>query len=108
MKDEHKNLIELVRKGIPDKEIMKELKIQTKASLRKVYYDALVEAGKIKGIMTERARKKAQTRRRAQKIGKRGTMLLSSALLIDRLGFKKGDKFTVAKGKDGIILRKIM
>ena len=107
MKAEHKNLIEMVRKGIPDKEIMKELKIQTKASLRRMYYDALVEAGKIKGIMTQRARKKVQIRRRALKIGKRGSMLLSSALLIDQLGFKKGDKFTVAKRKDRIVLRKI-
>jgi hypothetical protein len=99
-------LIELVKKGKHDKEIMKELGIQTKASLKKMYYDALIETGKIKAIMTERARKKAQTSRRALKIGKRGTMLLSSPLLIDQLGFKKGDKFSVAKRKDSIILRK--
>ena len=99
-------LIELVKKGKHDKEIMKELGIQTKASLKKMQYDALVETGKIKAIMTERARKKAQTRRRALKIGKKGTMLLSSPLLIDQLGFKKGDKFSVAKRKDSIILRK--
>ncbi|NIM02737.1 hypothetical protein GTN66_01080, partial [bacterium] len=48
-----KRLIEMVRKGMPDKEIMKELGIRTKASLKKMYYDALVEAGKIKDIMTE-------------------------------------------------------
>jgi hypothetical protein len=106
MKAERKKLMEMVRKGIPDKEIMKELKIQTRASLRKMYFDALIEAGKIKEIMTERASKKAKTRRRALKIGKRGTMALSSALLIDQFGFKKGDKFTVAKRKDRIILRK--
>lgn len=40
MKAEYKNLIEMVRKGIPDKEIMKELNIQTKASLKRMYYDA--------------------------------------------------------------------
>jgi len=71
-----------------------------------MYYDALVEAGKIKAIVTERASKKAQTRRRALKIGKRGTMALSSALLIDQLGFKKGDKFNITKRKDSIVLRK--
>jgi hypothetical protein len=88
-------LIEMVRKGIPDKEIMKELGIQTKASLKRMYYDALVEAGKIKDIVTERIT-----------IGKRGTILLSKPLLVDRLGFKKGDKFKVAKRRDRIILRK--
>jgi len=106
MGGEGKKLIEMVRQGIPDKEIMKELKIQTKASLKKMYYDALVEVGKIKDIMTERKIRKAASRRRALKIGKRGTMLLSSALLMDQLGFKKGDKFTVSKRRDSIILRK--
>ena len=99
-------LIEMVRKGIPDKEIMKELGIQTRASLKRMYYDALVEAGKIRDIVTERELKRAAPKRRALTIGKRGTILLSNALLIDQLGFKKGDKFSVAKRRDSIILRK--
>ena len=99
-------LIEMVRKGIPDKEIMKELGIQTRASLKRMYYDALVEAGKIKDIVTERARKKPEPRRRALTVGKRGTILLSNALLIDQLGFKKGDRFSVAKRRNSIILKK--
>jgi len=103
---EKKRIIEMVRKGIPDKEIMRELGIQTKASLKKMYFDALVEAGKIKDIMTERQMKKAKPRRRALSIGKRGTMLLSKPLLVEQLGFKKGDKFTVSKRKDSIILKK--
>ena len=103
---EKKRIIEMVKKGIPDKEIMKELGIQTKASLKKMYFDALVEAGKIKDIMTERQMKKAKPRRRALSIGKRGTMLLSKPLLVEQLGFKKGDKFTVSKRKDSIILKK--
>jgi hypothetical protein len=102
-----KKLIEMVKKGIPDKEIMRELGIQTRASLKRMYYDALVEAGKIKDIMTERKlRKVAGPRKRALTIGKRGTILLSKPLLLDQLGFKQGDKFTVAKRRDNIILRK--
>ena len=100
-------LIEMVRKGKSDKEIMKELGIRTKATLRKMYYDALVEAGKIKDIMTERKMKKSAPKRRPLTVGKRGTILLSKALLIDQLGFEKGDKFTFAKRKGSIILRKI-
>jgi len=96
----------MVRKGIPDKEIMRELGIQTKASLKKMYYDALVEGGKIKDILTERQLKKAAPKRRALTIGKRGTILLSKPLLVDQLGFKQGDKFSVAKRKGSIILRK--
>jgi len=50
----------MVRKGIPDREIMKELGIQTKASLRRTYYDVLIEAGKIKDITTEMGGEKSR------------------------------------------------
>jgi len=106
MKVEVKKLIEMVEKRLPDKEIMKELGIQTRASLRRMYYDALIEAGKIKDIMTERKMKRAASRRRPLTIGKRGTILLSKPLLVDQLGFKEGDKFSIAKRRDSIILRK--
>ena len=106
MKADAKKLIEMVKKGIPDKEIMKELGIQTSASLKKMYYDALVEVGKIKDIMAERKLKKAAPRKRAMTIGKRGTILLTKPLLVDQLGFKEGDKFTLSKRRDSIILRK--
>jgi len=100
-------LIEMVKKGIPDKEIMKELGFQTKASLRRMYYESLVEAGKIKDILAERELKKAMPGKRPLTIGKRGTILLSKALLIDQFGFKKGDKFSFAKRRNSIILRKM-
>ena len=105
--EEAKKLIEMVKREIPDKEIMRELGIQSKASLKKMYYDALVEAGKIKGILTESEVKKTQAKPRELTIGKRGTMLLSKPLLVDSLGFKEGDKFSVTKRKESIILRKI-
>jgi len=100
------NLIEMVRKGRSDKEIMQELGIQKRSSLRRMYYDALVEAGKIKDIVAEREAKKAMLKKRVFTIGKRGTILLSKALLVDQFGFKEGDTFTVAKRSDSIILRK--
>jgi hypothetical protein len=103
MREEAKRLIEMIRKEVPDREIMEKLGIQRKASLKKMYYDALVEAGKIKDIVTE----KEVEMKKTLKVGKRGTMLLSRALLIDKFGFKEGDKFTVSKRKDSIILRKL-
>ena len=107
MKAEAKKIIEMVKQGIPDKEIMKEFGIQTKASLKKMYFDALVEAGRIKDIITERRlRRVAGPRKRTLIIGKRGTILLSKPLIVDQLGFKTGDKFSIAKRRDSIILRK--
>jgi len=102
MREEAKKIIEMVKKGIPDKEIMKELGIQTGASLKRMYYNALVEAGKIKDILTEREVEKKRT----LSITKRGTILLGKTLLIDKFGFKEGVKFTVSKRKDSIVLRK--
>jgi len=105
MEEDAKRLIEMVKKNVPDKKIMEELGIQTKTSLKKMYYDALVEAGKIKDILTEREVKKAAPKEKAVTIGERGTLTLSKALL-DQLDFKEGDKFRVGKRKDSIILRK--
>jgi hypothetical protein len=103
MREEAKRLIEMVRKGVPDKEIMEKLGFQTKASLKKMYYDALVEAGKIKDIVSEKGAEKSI----ALKVTKRGTISLSRLLVVDKFGFQEGDKFTVSKRKDSIILRKV-
>jgi hypothetical protein len=103
MREEAKRLIEMVRKGVPDREIMEKLGFQTKASLKKMYYDALVEAGKIKGIVSEKGAEK----KTGLKVTKRGTISLSRSLVVDKFGFQEGDKFTVSKRKDSIILRKV-
>jgi hypothetical protein len=106
MKAEYEKLVEMVKKGIPDREIMKELGVKTKASLKRMYYDALVQAGKIRDIVTEKEAKKVGTISRTLRITRRGTLTLSNRLLIDNFGFKEGDKFPVSKRKDSIILRK--
>ena len=102
MREEAKQIIDMVKSGIPDKEIMEKLAIKTKASLKKMYYDALVEAGKIKDIAEERDVGMKKT----LKVTKGGTLFLSKKLLIEKLGFKEGDRFIVSKRKDGIILKK--
>ena len=102
MREEATKLIEMVRKRVPDKEIMEKLGIQTKDSLKKMYYDALVETGKIKDIISKQDAVKKIT----LKITKRGTILLTRKLLIEEYGFKEGDHFTISKKKDSIILKK--
>ena len=99
-------IIEMVEKGMIAKKIRKELGIKSKAPLKRMYYDSLVKAGKIKDILTEKEVKKGPPRKRALTISKRGTILLSKALLVDQLGFKKGDKFKTAKRRYSIILKK--
>ena len=106
MREEAKRLIEMIRRGVPDKEIMKKLGVQTKTSLKRMYYDALVGAGKIRDIVTEREAKTATTKKRTVRIRKTGTITLSKTLLMDAFGFKEGDTFSASKRKDSIILRK--
>lgn len=103
----NEKLIEMVEKGMTAREIKKVLGIKSRAPLRRMYYDALVKAGKIEGIMAERQVKGGRSRRRPLSVGKRGTMLLSKPLLLQQLGFKEGDKFSVVKGRDRIILKKM-
>ncbi len=106
MKRKSKDIVEMVKAGFTDKQIMRELGIQTKASLKKMYFDSLVEAGKIKAIITERQQKRMQGKPKTLTIGKRGTLALSRLMLIDQFGFKQGDKFKVSKRKDNITLKK--
>lgn len=63
MKADYKKVIEMVRKGISDREIMRELGVNTKTSLKRMYYDALVEAGKIRGILTKREAERVATKK---------------------------------------------
>jgi len=57
-------------------------------------------------VILEREIRKRASKEKFLKVGNRGTILLSGTLLIDQLGFKKGDRFEVSKRKDRIILRK--
>jgi hypothetical protein len=106
MREEQKRLIDMVKKGIPGKEIMNEFGIKTKTTLKKLYYDALVESGKIRDIKTAGEVKKEAKRKKTLRITKRGTITLSRKLMIDDFGFKEGDRFTVSKRKENITLRK--
>ena len=106
MKADSKKLIDMVHKGMTAAEIRKALGIKPKAPLRRMYYDALVKAGKIRDIVSERRVRKRLRKRRTLTIGKRGTILLSKPLLANQLGFKEGDKFRVTKRRDRIVLKR--
>jgi len=101
-------LIEMVEKGMSVREIKRELGIKSRATLRGMYYDALVRAGRIKDIGRGSTVKREPRKRRALTIGKRGSILLSKLLLVNQLGFKEGDKFSVARRGGSIILKKMV
>jgi hypothetical protein len=107
MKRKSKRIVEMVKAGFTDKHIMKELGIKSKASLKKMYFDELVETGKIKAIITAREKRKKQRKPKVLTIGKRGTIAIGKKVLIEEFGFKPGERFSVYKTGRKITFKKV-
>ena len=101
-------LIQAVEKQIPSKEIMAEFGIKTSAQLKALYHDALVEQGRINGIIGARSRQGAGAGPKVPEIviNKRGSLVLSRQL-VEELGYNIDDSFKVRKTRAGLNLRKI-
>lgn len=59
-------LIKAVESGLPAKETMSKFGFKTRTQLKSFYLDALVETGKVKGIVTASPRKLGDKRRSRQ------------------------------------------
>ena len=105
-KVDYKKLLNSVKSGKPQAEIIKEFKFNTATQFKNHYLAALMEAGKAPAITTARATSKA-TPPKETMVSKRGSVVLPK-VLISEMGFTEGDKFTVRKTKAGISLKKIV
>ena len=101
----YKKLLESVKNGKNQAEIMKEFKFNTSAQFKSHYLDALVESGKAPKIRSGRAAKKNELVKEAF-VSKRGSVVISKALVAS-MGYAEGDRFVVRNTKAGISLRKI-
>jgi len=101
----HKKLLEAVKSGKPQSEIMKEFKFATSAQFKTHYLDALMDSGVAPAITTGRASKNTEPAKEAF-VSKRGSVVISK-ILIEEMGFTEGDKFSVRKTKSGISLKKM-
>jgi hypothetical protein len=101
-------LVAAVESGTPSTKIMKQFNIKTIGQLKSLYVDALAEQGKIQGIKTSRRGRTPSAKPPAQGlvIGKRGSLILPREI-IEEMGFKIGDTFSVRKSAAGVSLRKI-
>ena len=102
---DYKKLIEMVKSGMPQAEIMKALKFKTAAQFKNHYLSALIEAGKAPEIVTSRASKKSIPAKEAF-VSKRGSLVISKGL-IEEMGIAIGTTFTVRKTKSGISLKRM-
>jgi len=104
-KVDYKKLLEMVKSGKHQAEIMKELAFKTAAQFKNHYLSALIEAGKAPEIVTSRASKKSAPAKEAF-VSKRGSVVIAKGL-IEEMGFAAGDNFSVRKTKSGISLKKL-
>ena len=104
-KVDYKKLIDAVKSGKPQSEIIKEFKFNTATQFKNHYLNALIEAGEAPEIQTRSASAKKAPAKEAA-VSKRGSIVISKAL-IDDMGFAEGDQFAVRKTKAGISLKKI-
>jgi hypothetical protein len=101
----YKKLIEAVKSGKNQSEIIKQFKFNTAAQFKSHYLDALIQAGEAPEIKTGRAAKKVEPLKNTF-VGKSGSVIINK-ILVAEMGFEEGDKFSVRKTKSGISLRKI-
>jgi hypothetical protein len=97
-------LVEMVKEGSTQAEIMKKMGFKTSTQLKTAYMSALIAEGKVPAIKGGRGAGKADKTRYVG-VGKRGSIILSKDL-VDSLGIGGKDKFTVRKTRAGIALKK--
>jgi len=101
----YKKLIEAVKSGKTQSEIIKAFKFNTVAQFKSHYLYALIQAGEAPEIKTSRASKKVEPLKNTF-VSKSGSVIINK-ILVAEMGFKEGDQFSVRKTKAGISLRKI-
>ena len=98
-------LIQMVKSGKLQQEIMKTFKFNTAAQFKAHYLDALMKAGQAPEIKSGRGKVKANSAKEVL-VSKRGSVVIPKSM-IDEMGFAQGSKFTVRKTKSGISLKAI-
>lgn len=100
-------LIKAVAEGQASKELMDKFGIKTSGQLKALYLDALAAQGLVTGI----AGRTSKTAKEAKKtkelvVNKRGSLVIPREM-VDEMGFKVEETFTVRKTKAGISLKKV-
>ncbi|MCG6982533.1 MAG: hypothetical protein LJE88_14120 [Deltaproteobacteria bacterium] len=100
-----------VQKGKSLEEIQRIFGIKMKSQVQDLYVKGLRQLGEIPQFEIPKSRDKADLQitdtsyRRS--IGQSGSITLTRSLLLEKLGFQKGDVFQVLRQGDDLILRKV-
>lgn len=95
-------LVKAFQNKQPLKKITEEFGFASSTQTKNAYLNALIESGVVPGINTSRGGKATLPREVA--IKKRGSITIPKAM-VESLGFKEGDSFTVRKSQAGLSLK---
>jgi hypothetical protein len=98
-----KALLKMIQEGAAQPAIMEKFGFKNSSQLKVAYANALMNAGQVPELKT--ARKAAAAPEKKVVVGKRGSLVISKAL-VESLGLKEGDGFVVRKTKAGLSLKK--
>jgi len=98
-------LLEMVDKGVPDKEIMNRFGIRTLGQLKSYYVDALIEKGRVPGLPGRTVPAGPGEETMTVRVNKRGSLIFSKKM-IEALGLAVDEPFKVRKTRSGINLKK--
>lgn len=97
-------LIEMVKEGNTQSEIMKKMGFKTSSQLKTAYMNALIAEKKVPAIQGGRGAAKG-AKEKEVRVGKRGSIVISKDL-VEALGIGGKEKFTLRKTRAGIALKR--
>lgn len=97
-------LLKMVQDGVPQEEIRTRFGFRTSTQLKVAYTNALMNAGQVPSLARAREGRGERLGPGTVTVNKRGSLVLARAL-VERLGLKEGDAFTVEKVRGGLSFR---
>ncbi len=105
-KIDSKKLIQMVKDGTVQKEILEKFGFNTSTQLKVAYANALMGEGQAAEIQTGTKGKAPAKAKNEIKVNKRGSLIVPGPM-VQALGYKQGGAFQIMKTKAGISLKKV-
>lgn len=102
---DYDKLIEMVRIGTHQKDIIKTFGFSSASQLKNYYLKALMKSGKAPMLKSQKVPKERESQQTETFVNKRGSVIIQKAI-IEKFGFNVGDKFSVKITKSGLSLKK--
>ena len=105
-KIDSKKLIQMVKDGKIQKELLDKFGFNTSTQLKVAYANALMDEGQAAEIKTGSKAKAPAKAKNEIKVNKRGSLIVPGPM-VQASGYKQGDAFQIMKTKAGISLKKV-